>query len=587
MKNLLLCSVLLAAATCSAATPLDSIPALEPVPGFIVENREITINPVPVSIRYTEGRVDLSNGFDLSGVPAQYLSDFDGLKNSVNGIPVSVNITPADGEQIPGRYSLKLSNDGAKITADTSDGVFYAVCTLREIAANTQEPQSVPCVDIDDYPMFRFRGVIEGFYGTPWSHETRLSILDHMGRYKMNSYVYGPKDDPYHNVPDWRKPYPADEAAKISELCSRAERNHINFIWAIHPGGDIKWNREDFDLLLAKFEAMYNLGVRQFAVFFDDIQGEGTDSHKQAELLNSLNREFVRAKPDVKHLIVCPTDYSQAWAGKGENGQLAIYGRELDKDVEVFWTGAEVCSDVVRPDRDFVNTRIQRPSLTWWNFPVSDYCRENLQLGPSYTLDTTLTSADMSGILTNPMEHGEASKAAMYSVADYGWNPAAYNALDSWQRSMAVQMPGAPEAYATIAIHACDPQKWYRKNESWNVEVFDCDNYTPEQYERLRQEFLKLKAAPAEILSHGGNPALAAELAPWLMQAVNLADRGLLALELIRLRESGDTEAFRTAYDRLKLLNDIQQPGYMKHRIGTMRLQPFITATLQKLAPEK
>ena len=63
MKNLLLCSVLLAAATCSAATPLDSIPALEPVPGFIVENREITINPVPVSIRYTEGRVALSNGF--------------------------------------------------------------------------------------------------------------------------------------------------------------------------------------------------------------------------------------------------------------------------------------------------------------------------------------------------------------------------------------------------------------------------------------------------------------------------------------------------------------------------------------------
>lgn len=587
MKNLLLCSVLLAAATCSAATPLDSIPALEPVPGFIVKNREITINPVPASMHYTGGGTDLSRGFDLSGVPAQYRGDFAGLKNSVNGIPVSVNITPDDGEQIPGRYSLKLSKEDAKITAGGSDGVFYAVCTLREIAANAQEPQSVPCVDIDDYPMFRFRGVVEGFYGTPWSHETRLSILDHMGRYKMNSYVYGPKDDPYHNVPDWRKPYPAEDAAKISELCSRAERNHINFIWAIHPGGDIKWNREDFDLLLAKFEAMYNLGVRQFAVFFDDIQGDGTDSHKQAELLNSLNREFVRAKPDVKHLIVCPTDYSQAWAGKGENGQLAIYGRELDKDIEVFWTGAEVCSDVVRPDRDFVNTRIQRPSLTWWNFPVSDYCRENLQLGPSYTLDTTLTSADMSGILTNPMEHGEASKAAMYSVADYGWNPAAYNALDSWQRSMAVQMPGAPEAYATIAIHACDPQKWYRKNESWNVEVFDCDNYTPEQYERLRQEFLKLKAAPAEILSHGGNPALAAELAPWLMQAVNLADRGLLALELIRLRESGDTEAFRTAYDRLKLLNDIQQPGYMKHRIGTMRLQPFITATLQKLAPEK
>ena len=587
MKNLLLCSLLLSAATCTAGTPLDSIPALESVPGFIVENREIIINPVPVSMRYTGGRTDLSRGFDLSSVEAQYLDDFNGLVKSENGIPVSVRLSANNAESPIGRYTLSLNSDGAQITADSSDGVFYAVCTLREISANAQEPQSVPCVDIDDYPAFRFRGVVEGFYGTPWSHETRLSILDHMGRYKMNSYVYGPKDDPYHNVPDWRKPYPADEAAKISELCSRAGRNHVNFIWAIHPGGDIKWNREDFDFLLAKFDAMYNLGVRQFAVFFDDIQGEGTDSRKQAELLNSLNREFVRTKPDVKHLIVCPTDYSQAWAGAGENGQLAIYGRELDKDIEVFWTGAEVCSDVVRPDRDFVNTRIQRPSLTWWNFPVSDYCRESLQLGPSYTLDPTLTSADMAGILTNPMENGEASKAAMYSIADYAWNPAAYNALDSWYRSMPVQMPGAPEAYATIAIHACDPQKWYRKNESWNVDVFDCDNYTPKQYERLKQEFLKLKAAPAEILSHGGNPALAAELAPWLMQAENLADRGLLALELIKLRESGDTAAFRAAYNRLRLLNDIQQSTYMKHRIGTLRLQPFITATLQKLNPQK
>ena len=228
MKNLLLCSLLLSAATCTAGTPLDSIPALEPVPGFIVENREIIINPVPVSMRYTGGRTDLSRGFDLSSVEAQYLDDFNGLVKSENGIPVSVRLSANNAESPIGRYTLSLNSDGAQITADSSDGVFYAVCTLREISANAQEPQSVPCVDIDDYPAFRFRGVVEGFYGTPWSHETRLSILDHMGRYKMNSYVYGPKDDPYHNVPDWRKPYPADEAAKTSELCSRAERNHVN-----------------------------------------------------------------------------------------------------------------------------------------------------------------------------------------------------------------------------------------------------------------------------------------------------------------------------------------------------------------------
>ena len=55
---------------------------------------------------------------------------------------------------------------------------------------------------------------------------------------------------------------------------------------------DIKWNKEDRDLLLAKFEKMYQLGVRSFAVFFDDISGEGTNPQKQAELLNYIDEKF-------------------------------------------------------------------------------------------------------------------------------------------------------------------------------------------------------------------------------------------------------------------------------------------------------
>ena len=38
--------------------------------------------------------------------------------------------------------------------------------------------------------------------------------------------------------------------------------------------------------------------------------------------------------------------------------------------------------------------------------------------GPAYGLDTTLTSEEVAGVLSNPMEHGEASKVALYGVAD-------------------------------------------------------------------------------------------------------------------------------------------------------------------------
>lgn len=59
---------------------------------------------------------------------------------------------------------------------------------------------------------------------------------------------------------------------------------------------------------------MYDLGVRSFAIFFDDIEGEGTNPHKQTELLNDLSRDFVKVKGDVSNLIICPTDYSKLWA---------------------------------------------------------------------------------------------------------------------------------------------------------------------------------------------------------------------------------------------------------------------------------
>ncbi len=40
------------------------------------------------------------------------------------------------------------------------------------------------------------RGVIEGFYGRPWTHQQRLSLIDFLADRGMNTFVYSPKDDP-------------------------------------------------------------------------------------------------------------------------------------------------------------------------------------------------------------------------------------------------------------------------------------------------------------------------------------------------------------------------------------------------------
>ena len=46
------------------------------------------------------------------------------------------------------------------------------------------------------------------------------------------------------------------------------------------------------------------------------------------------------------------------------------------------------------------------------------------------------------------MEHGEASKLALYGVADYTWNIANYNAIDNWERGLAELVPEATDATA-------------------------------------------------------------------------------------------------------------------------------------------
>lgn len=573
------------------AAKRESTPDLRPVPGCILNhNNKITVNPTPVKISQSGNeKLNISAGFNIISVPEELSKSLKYFKISQSGIPLHITYNAAtadslDIEQKSGAYRLSISPDNVSITGFDECGAFYGINTFRQIVESAQKNGGeMPVLEINDYPTFKYRGVVEGFYGRPWSHKTRLSILDFMGRHKMNSYVYGPKDDPYHRTPNWRQPYPEEEGKKIKELVERATQNHIDFVWAIHPGGDIRWNKADYDSLLNKFSAMYELGVRQFAIFFDDIKGNGTDSRKQTEMLNNIINDFVKKKVGVKNLIVCPTDYNQGWANPSEQGQLAIYGKELDPAIDVFWTGKVVCGDIDPASMEFVNSRIKRPALVWWNFPVSDYCRHNLLMGPVYGLDTTLDGSSMAGIESNPMENGEASKSAIYGVADYAWNASAYNPLDNWTRSFSEIMPGAPDAYGTFAIHSCDPPKNYRRNESWNIETFRYDDYTVEQFENLRREFTKIKNAPDVMVNNGGNMPLVVEIAPWLVEFANLGERGLRALDLIKIYESNDKEKFREAYRALKTINDIQNPGYLNYRSGTLKLQPFIDSIITDL----
>mgnify|MGYP000163986847 FL=1 len=165
---------------------------------------------------------------------------------------------------------------------------------------------------------------------------------------------------------------------------------------------------------------MYQLGVRAFAVFFDDISGEGTKAEKQAELLNYLDDHFVKVKGDVEPLVMCPTEYNKSWSDV-KGGYLTTLGDKLNKGIQIMWTGNRVIACIDKESMDFINPLLKRKAYIWWNFPVSDYVRDHLLMGP--VMETVWSiKDDMSAFVSNPMEHAEASKIAIYSVASYAWN---------------------------------------------------------------------------------------------------------------------------------------------------------------------
>uniref|UniRef100_UPI0040564E52 beta-N-acetylglucosaminidase domain-containing protein n=1 Tax=Alistipes sp. TaxID=1872444 RepID=UPI0040564E52 len=562
--------------------------------GHRVDHGGLVINPQPQQI-IMHSRIpanipaDISQGVVLKGEAKKFVEELNFVEHSKKGLKLTIKYAKKGfaSEVMPdksGAYTLVIDhNKGIEITAYDELAAFYAIQTLRQIVESPISADGkLPALTIKDWPDLKYRGVVEGFYGEPWSHETRLSLIDFYGRFKMNYYIYGPKDDPFHSSPYWREMYPAEEAEQIRELVEACKRNRVHFVWAIHPGKDIKWEESDIQNLINKFEAMYQLGVRAFAVHFDDIEGEGTNPYYQTELMNILNDDFVKAKGDVEPLIVCPTEYTRLWANPSERGSLVIYGNELDPSVDVFWTGDAVCSNLTESTIEWIGSRIQRPALFWWNFPVTDYARHIVMQGPVYGLSSKMDDTKTRGIVSNPMEHGEASKLALYSTADYAWNVADYNPVDSWERAIECVAPEVKEAYRLFAIHSCDTETGYRRVESWETDTFRMAEYSEELSAELKAELERIVRVAAEMEAME-NKALLEELRPWLVEFEKLGVRCLKAIEALELYRAGDYEAFWATYVE-NLMSEEDIAAFDAHRVGTMKLQPFYERMMDDLA---
>jgi len=457
-----------------------------------------------------------------------------------SGVKVQISILGEalqGAKKVPGAYNLGFDGKTLSLQGYDAAGVFYAAQSALQMLA--KQGGLAEC-SISDWPDVAFRGTVEGFYGKPWEYADRVSQLEFYGKYKLNSYIYGPKNDPFHGFSKrWREFYPADKAEEMRKLVQVAHDNKVNFIWALHPGQDIKWGDPDRQAALKKFQHMYDLGVRSFAIFFDDIGGTGAEAEGQVEFLNFINREFIKKKPDCTPLIMCPTAY---WGTGGKYHDTL--GEKMDKDIAMMWTGASIVADIKTPAVQAINKRIRRPVFVWWNFPVTDYVRYAVFLGRVYGLDVEAMT-QLSGFVSNPMDKPEASKIALFSVADICWNAKAFNSTQSWQAGIKALLPECAEAMQVLANHNSDGGKSfhnYRREESQHVAA-QCDKLkalleggkslqgVPEAAQ-IKAEFLAFADAASQLRAKCANQRLLAELEPWLTDFSNLGKAGALAMQV-------------------------------------------------------
>lgn len=305
------------------------------------------------------------------------------------------------------------------------------------------------------------RGIVEGFYGTPWTFEDRADIIDFCRQNNLNSYIYAPKDDPYHRE-QWRKPYPADKLAEMKNLVAVAKKNNVRFIFAVSPGLDLNYKgdkgEEDFRLMIKKLDAMYEIGVRDFAIFFDDIKDK--NGKEQAIFLNRVQKNLRGRYKDVAPLIMVPTEYFYFDMVKGD--KLKPYTKDLaenlDPRIVVLYTGrGVVCDGITDKELAEVNKIFGREVGIWWNYPVNDYKltpdgnrNVKLALGAIEKLPT----AKMTAIFFNPMGQVQLSKLSIATGAIYANNPATYDDSKAWDKVLNEQFGSLAPYMKIFAEHS-------------------------------------------------------------------------------------------------------------------------------------
>jgi hyaluronoglucosaminidase len=217
-------------------------------------------------------------------------------------------------------------------------------------------------------------GVIEGFYGKPWSWEEREATVRFLAAHGYRFYLYAPKADP-HLRRRWQDDHPVEIAARLKALAAACRVAGVRFGVGLSPyEAYADFNEAAQSALARKLSFLDDIGAVDLAILFDDMRGDTPDlARRQIEMVH-----WAVERTRASRIIVCPSYYSDDPVldrvfGARPKRYLEDLGSGLAPEVEIFWTGEEVIS------RQFsvghlrrLAELLQRKPILWDNYPVND-----------------------------------------------------------------------------------------------------------------------------------------------------------------------------------------------------------------------
>ncbi|HHD2751328.1 TPA: beta-N-acetylglucosaminidase domain-containing protein [Clostridium perfringens] len=609
-----------------SVTLLSSLPVKNVLATEIKETKgeEYEIYPIPQSIKYenstvtlgAEANVVFEEGIDeatknrllevlaIKGINHEVSNE---IKEDKTNFLVGIN----NSEEIVDKYftennlvddahfekndahMLSVKGNVIAVLGKNTDSAFYGITSLKAIF-NQLEGNELKELLIEDYSDGQWRGFIEGYYGIPWSNENRMDLMRFGGDFKMNAYIFAPKDDEYHSL-KWREPYPAEKLAEIKEMVEVGAATKNKFIWTIHPFLKDGMNFEseenyksDLEKIIAKFEQLYSVGVRQFGVLADDAEG---DANNQVKLMEDLE-EWRLQKGDVYEFIFVPKVYTKESAGGNVNNEYLNTIGTMPETIDIMWTGDVILGYVTQDTFEFFEQAVGRQAFMWLNWPVNDINNKRLLMGKGEMLDSTVTN--FKGIVTNPMQEAQASKVALFAIADYGWNRADFDMDKSWEDSFKYIEPDASEELYTFAKHMSDPApNWHglslEESEELRpvIEEFTRKLWAKEsilEYSKvILDEYQEILDATNNFATKSKNELLKSEIKGWVDSLRDLTESTMAYINAAIAFEKGNYEQAMKYY----VLGEEEYVASRSHRTptltgqsrpepGTRHLIPFV-----------